>query len=59
MHKKNCYSSIITLLTLACLSINVFADEIQLQKNAPHRHVVVKGDTLWGISGRFLQNPWL
>ncbi len=39
--------------------MSIFADEIQLQKNAPHRHVVVKGDTLWGISGKFLQNPWL
>ena len=49
---------IITLLVLSCLSFNSFAEEILLQKNAPERHVVVKGDTLWGISGKFLKDPW-
>jgi len=59
MYKKNLFRNIITLLTLSCLSLNVFADEIQLKKNYPQRHVVVEGDTLWGISGKFLSNPWL
>lgn len=26
--------------------------------NAPDQHVVVRGDTLWGISGKFLQHAW-
>lgn len=35
------------------------ADEaIALAGNAPDRHIVVPGDTLWGIAGRFLQQPW-
>jgi LysM repeat protein len=31
---------------------------LKLQDNPPDRYVVVKGDTLWGISKRYLQNPW-
>jgi len=26
--------------------------------NAPDQHLVVRGDTLWGISGKFLRNAW-
>jgi len=58
MYNKNLHRHIITLLALACLSSNVFAEDIELQKNHPDRHVVVKGDTLWGISGKFLKDPW-
>jgi LysM domain len=49
---------IITLLVLSCLSLSINAEEIALQNNHPDRYVVVKGDTLWGISGKFLKNPW-
>jgi hypothetical protein len=27
-------------------------------KNAPDQHVVVRGDTLWGISSKFLEHAW-
>lgn len=49
---------IIPLLILACLSLNAVAEDIALQKNHPDRYTVVKGDTLWGISGKFLRDPW-
>ena len=31
---------------------------IRLAEDAPGTYVVVKGDTLWDISGRFLKEPW-
>jgi len=30
----------------------------EFRADAPDQHVVVKGDTLWDISGAFLQKPW-
>ena len=52
--------TIISLLLLATVWLpgTAAADELVLAEDAPDRHVVVKGDTLWGISGRFLRDPW-
>lgn len=52
------FRHIITLLMFCCLSFNINAEEVALKTNHPDRHVVVKGDTLWGISARFLKDPW-
>ncbi|MDT0604246.1 LysM peptidoglycan-binding domain-containing protein [Thalassotalea castellviae] len=49
------------ILTILCLilPLSVIADELKLAKNAPTSYVVKKGDTLWDISAKFLQQPWL
>ena len=36
----------------------VQAAECSFKPNAPDQHRVVKGDTLWDISGAFLEHPW-
>ncbi len=48
-------SALILAVTAVCASA---ADPLQLVDNPPDRHVVVKGDTLWDISGKFLKQPW-
>ena len=34
------------------------ASPVRLNPNAPDQYVVQRGDTLWDISGVFLQDPW-
>lgn len=50
---------IISVLILAATAACALAqDKPQLVDNPPDRHIVVAGDTLWGISGKFLKQPW-
>jgi hypothetical protein len=47
------------LLLVLILGAPAWADAVRLAPGAPDRYVVVKGDTLWDISARFLTDPWL
>lgn len=50
---------IISFVVLACcFALPVNADELQLKESAPDIYTVKKGDTLWDISGQFLESPW-
>ncbi len=51
---------LLSALTLSVLTLSMpaWTDALEIQKNAPEQYVVVKGDTLWDISGKFLAKPW-
>jgi len=46
------------VLALAATLCVALEQPLQLADNAPDRHIVVPGDTLWGISSKFLKEPW-
>jgi len=47
-----CALAIVTGSTVA------MADTVKLRKDHPDKYTVVKGDTLWDISAKFLESPW-
>ena len=48
-----------SLLALLLLAASGLAQaDVQLKDGHPDRYTVVKGDTLWDISGKFLSQPW-
>ena len=48
---------IIFSFLLSCVSPAI-ADSVTIRPDNPGAYTVVKGDTLWDISGRFLAYPW-
>lgn len=45
-------------MLLVLFSLPLIADDVVLNPDHPQKYEVVKGDTLWDISGRFLKFPW-
>lgn len=53
------WSGAVVVLVMGLLAAGlVHAQERMLRDDAPQRYTVVRGDTLWDISGRFLNHPW-
>jgi len=60
MIKKSITRALGWMLALAAAAAGAQAPAapLELAPDAPDRHVVVRGDTLWDISARFLRSPW-
>jgi hypothetical protein len=59
MTAKRFFAGALALLTVGVLSIGtVTADTLAIKGDAPETYTVVKGDTLWDISGKYLEKPW-
>jgi hypothetical protein len=50
-------SALLLSFSIAC-AVAQDAKPLELADSAPDRHIVVPGDTLWGISGKFLKEPY-
>ncbi len=53
------FKRLLGLLFAVLISWTSMAETVALNPAHPERYVVVKGDTLWDISGHFLRDPWL
>ena len=53
------FKKTLALLAGLLVTVAVYAAGAQLRAGHPDTYVVKKGDTLWDISARFLQKPWL
>ncbi|MEZ5652671.1 MAG: LysM peptidoglycan-binding domain-containing protein [Burkholderiaceae bacterium] len=55
---KKCITRVAAACAGMLVALAAHGDTLRLSKTAPDSYVVVKGDTLWDISGRFLEQPW-
>lgn len=52
--RKLIYLALVTFLVAGV----ALAQDVSIRADHPDEYVVVKGDTLWDISGKFLDHPW-
>jgi nucleoid-associated protein YgaU len=49
---------LLPVMALAAEPGNPSDIRLDIRNDAPDRHVVIKGDTLWDIAGKFFKDPW-
>jgi nucleoid-associated protein YgaU len=49
----------VCLLLISLLFSGWLQAAVELNDDVPETYIVTKGDTLWGISGMYLREPWL
>ena len=56
--ERTVIKKIFHLILVAMLASAAMAQDVSVRSDHPDEYVVVKGDTLWDISGKFLEQPW-
>ena len=56
--ERNVIKKIFHLILVAMLAGTAMAQDVSVRSDHPDEYVVVRGDTLWDISGKFLEQPW-
>lgn len=52
------FRNIAGLVVPLLFSISAWADELDINPQHPEQYTVVRNDTLWDISAKFLKSPW-
>ncbi len=58
MGKRTVKTKLLGFILSAFLCSFAAAQDVSLRDGHPDEYIVVEGDTLWDISGRFLEHPW-
>lgn len=53
------FLSFVVATLILCFSVALSAQQLAVKADAPKSYVVKAGDTLWHISGLYLEHPWL